>query len=780
MGSFLPCSRSYFAPLLLLLILAACSSSQASNTTAKLSTVWSTDSYVLFRSVPGGYNLSFAATIYSHYHKYFFAICVFAPGSWNRDNVVVVWSANRDRPVQRGSTLNFTADGDLVLRDSDGSLVWSTNTSGQSIIGMKITESGNLVLFNHKNLPVWQSFDHPTDTMLPRQPLMEGMKLTPSIDNVSFAASNQFYLAVHQYGLHASVGSIQHQIYYEYNQAGHFTYDEHTYIALVNGSMSVFATSSLPTDSINNAGIDLPHARSLQYMRFESDGHLRLYEWNQRYSQWSFVQDIFELDYCMYPTVCGEYGICRNGQCICPIGAGDTLYFKQADIWNPGLGCIPVRPISSCHSVPAEQDHQLVALSDVSYFSFSDPDAVIISDEESCKQACSRNCSCKAAFHSSLNGPSESCLLVSEVLSMQGYETDSTAYLKVYTNHSLPPQNSSASAKKRKGAVTYKIAGASAAAVVFSSIVIVVVRWIRNQRKDDDEEEFCEVPGMPTRFTFDLLRGATDDFSRKLGEGGSGSVYDGQLGDERVAVKLLDRHAHRQKEFSAEVQTIGSIHHINLVKMIGFCADKRNRLLVFEYMSGGSLDKWIYSNKSGNNAPLGWCIRRRIITDIARGLHYLHEGCRQRIAHLDIKPQNILLDDKFNAKVADFGLSKLIDRDESRVVTRMRGTPGYMAPEWLTSKITEKVDVYSFGIVVIEILSGRKNIDYSQPDEGAQLIMVLREKAMNSQLEDMIDQNSQDMRSCNKEEVIEIMRLAMWCLQSDSNRRPSMSVVVKV
>jgi serine/threonine protein kinase len=110
----------------------------------------------------------------------------------------------------------------------------------------------------------------------------------------------------------------------------------------------------------------------------------------------------------------------------------------------------------------------------------------------------------------------------------------------------------------------------------------------------------------------------------------------------------------------------------------------------------------------------------------------------------------------------------------------MRGTPGYMAPEWLTSKITEKVDVYSFGVVVIEILSGRKNIDYSQPDDSAQLIMVLRDKAMNSQLEDMIDRNSQDMHLCNKEEVIETMKLAMWCLQSDSNRRPSMSMVVKV
>lgn len=130
-------------------------------------------------------------------------------------------------------------------------------------------------------------------------------------------------------------------------------------------------------------------------------------------------------------------------------------------------------------------------------------------------------------------------------------------------------------------------------------------------------------------------------------------------------------------------------------------------------MSRGSLDRWIYY-RSDNSAPLDWCIRRRIITDIARGLCYLHEECRQRIAHFDIKPQNILLDNNFNAKVSDFGLGKLVDRDESRVVTRMRGTPRYMAPEWLTSKITETVDVYSFGVVVTKILSGRKNVDYSR------------------------------------------------------------------
>ncbi|XP_037471140.1 putative receptor protein kinase ZmPK1 [Triticum dicoccoides] len=398
MGAFLPCFRSCFASLLLLLIFAAHPSSQASNATAELSTVWSTDgSYMLFRS---GQEYFFSATFYSYFQEYFFAICV---------NDVVVWSANRDRPLQCGSTLNFTADGDLVLRDSDGSLVWSSNTSGQSVIEMNITESGNLVLFNQKNLPVWQSFDHPTDAMLPRQPLMEGMKLTPSIDNASFAASNQFYLAAHHASLQASEGST-HQIYYQSSvyYAGN-AYDEPTYIVLVNGSLSIFAASSPPSDSITNVRIDLPHARSFQYMRFESDGYLRLYEWDQNNTRWLFVYDIFQLDCCNYPTVWGKYGICRNGQCFCPISANDTSYFRQADTWNHNLGCIAVDPISSCQSVAAAKDNQLVALPNVSYFNYNDPDAAIPNDEENCKQACLSNCSCKAAFHTFQNGSGGSC-----------------------------------------------------------------------------------------------------------------------------------------------------------------------------------------------------------------------------------------------------------------------------------------------------------------------------------------------------------------------------------
>jgi serine/threonine protein kinase len=164
---------------------------------------------------------------------------------------------------------------------------------------------------------------------------------------------------------------------------------------------------------------------------------------------------------------------------------------------------------------------------------------------------------------------------------------------------------------------------------------------------------------------------------------------------------------------------------------------------------------------------------------IARGLSYLHEECKEKIAHLDIKPQNILLDDRFNAKLSDFGLSKMINRDQSKVMTRMRGTRGYLAPEWLGSKITEKADIYSFGIVVVEIICGRENLDESLPEESVHLISLLEEKARSGQLLDLVDSGSNDMQF-HMEEVMEAMRLAMWCLQVDSSRRPLMSTVAKV
>ncbi|EAY72267.1 hypothetical protein OsI_00121 [Oryza sativa Indica Group] len=186
-----------------------------------------------------------------------------------------------------------------------------------------------------------------------------------------------------------------------------------------------------------------------------------------------------------------------------------------------------------------------------------------------------------------------------------------------------------------------------------------------DEKIHEEEQELEEITlqGMPRRFTFQQLQEATDQFRDKLGEGGFGSVFLGRIGGERVAVKRLDRSGQGMREFLAEVQTIGSIHHINLVRLIGFCAEKSQRLLVYEHMPKGSLDRWIYPQQGvaivPSVPPLDWQTRHKIITQVAKGLSYLHEECTKRIAHLDVKPQNILLDDNsmLNSLILDYASS---------------------------------------------------------------------------------------------------------------------------
>ncbi|PPR84823.1 hypothetical protein GOBAR_AA35891 [Gossypium barbadense] len=258
----------------------------------------------------------------------------------------------------------------------------------------------------------------------------------------------------------------------------------------------------------------------------------------------------------------------------------------------------------------------------------------------------------------------------------------------------------------------------------------------RNRFQQVEEDHLDNMLGMPTRFSYEELKKITKNFSNKLGEDGFGSVSQGTLpSGSQVAVKHLFGIGPVNKSFGAEVQTIGSIHHFNLF----------NRLLVYEYMANGSLDRWIFNKNQ--DLSLDWQVRKKIILDIAKGLAYLHEDCNRKIIHLDIKPQNILLDENFNAKVSDFGLSKLIEKDQSQVVTSMRGTP------------------------VLEVLCGRRNIDGSQQEEDRHLLKLFGRKQEEGQLLDLVDK---------RVEVVEMMKVAAWCLQTDSARRPSMSAVVKL
>lgn len=325
------------------------------------------------------------------------------------------------------------------------------------------------------------------------------------------------------------------------------------------------------------------------------------------------------------------------------------------------------------------------------------------------------------------------------------------------------------------------IAGSTAGGLLIIGIVIVlyIVKVRRNVEEEEHlEDDMKQVPGIPVRFSFEDLQIATEDFKERLGGGGFGSVFKGVLKDgSKIAVKRLDRMEQGMREFLAEVETIGSLHHFNLVRLIGFCVEKSCRLLVYEYMINGSLDKWIFVRDP--RPCLDWQTRKKIILDVAKGLTYLHEDCRRRIAHLDIKPQNILLDENFNAKVSDFGLAQLIERDESLVQATMRGTPGYIAPEWRKSKISVKVDIYSFGIVLLEVVSARRNLDRSRSESSCHLLRLLQEKAKEDRLFDILESFDEEMEN-HRDEMIRMIKIGSWCLQDDPGKRPSMSTVVKV
>jgi serine/threonine protein kinase len=219
----------------------------------------------------------------------------------------------------------------------------------------------------------------------------------------------------------------------------------------------------------------------------------------------------------------------------------------------------------------------------------------------------------------------------------------------------------------------------------------------------------------PARYLYADIKRITNQFTEKLGEGAYGTVFKGKLSNEiHVAVKILNTSMGNGEEFINEVGTMARIHHVNVVRLVGYCADGFRRALVYEFLPNDSLDKFI-SSTPAKNRILNWVKLQDIAFGVAKGIEYLHQGCDQRILHFDIKPHNVLLDQNFNPKISDFGLAKLCSKDQSAVsMTTARGTMGYIAPEVFSrnfGNVSAKADVYSFGMLLLEIVGGRKNVD---------------------------------------------------------------------
>ncbi|XP_006653838.3 rust resistance kinase Lr10-like [Oryza brachyantha] len=289
----------------------------------------------------------------------------------------------------------------------------------------------------------------------------------------------------------------------------------------------------------------------------------------------------------------------------------------------------------------------------------------------------------------------------------------------------------------------------------------------------------------PARFTPENLREFTGGYAERVGAGGFGVVYRGRFPDGvPVAVKILhgtlDRRA--EEQFMAEVGTAARTHHINLVRLYGFCFDATTKALVYEYLENGSLDRVLFDHGGGGGAAIGFDTLHGIVVGTARGVRYLHEECQHRIIHYDIKPGNVLLAADYAPKVADFGLAKLCNRDNTHLtMTGARGTPGYAAPElWLPLPVTHKCDVYSFGMLVFEILGRRRNLVPQHPAAESQewYPRWVWQRLDHGRFDEVTAASG--IRSTDAEKAERMCKVALWCIQYQPEARPSMSSVVRM
>ncbi|KAI7733461.1 hypothetical protein M8C21_015087 [Ambrosia artemisiifolia] len=281
-------------------------------------------------------------------------------------------------------------------------------------------------------------------------------------------------------------------------------------------------------------------------------------------------------------------------------------------------------------------------------------------------------------------------------------------------------------------------------------------------------------------YSLNELEIATSNFATEnvIGEGGYGIVYRGVVRDGTVvAVKYLQNNkGQAEKEFKVEVEAIGKVRHKNLVGLIGFCADGAKRLLVYEYVDNGNLEQWLHGDV-GPISPLTWDIRMRIAIGTAKGLAYLHEGLEPKVIHRDVKSSNILLDRKWNAKVSDFGLAKLLGPEKSHVTTRVMGTFGYVSPDYAsTGMLNECSDVYSFGVLLMEIVTGRSPVDYSREPGEMNLVDWFKGMVASRRGEELVDPKIKVQPPSRA--LKRVLLVCLRCIDMDANKRPKMGQIV--
>ncbi|XP_015574240.2 G-type lectin S-receptor-like serine/threonine-protein kinase At1g11410 isoform X1 [Ricinus communis] len=717
----------------------------------------------------------------------------------------VVWVANRDNPINDTSgVLAISSKGNLVLYGHNQTIpVWSANVSLSSLNKnnsiVQLLETGNLLLLQQdSNTVLWQSFDHPTDTMLPYMKLGLDRKTgknwflsswkskdDPGTGNIFYRIDPTGYPQLFLYK-----GSLR------WWRGGPWTGQRwsgvpemtRNYIfnaSFVNTEDEVFITYGLTTN-----------ATIFSRMMVNESGTVQRATWNDRDGRW--------IGFWSAPKEpCDNYGECgANSNCdpydsdnfICKCLPG--FYPKSPGSWylrDGSDGCNRKAGVSTCRDGEGFVRLALVKVPDTATARVN-----MSLSLKACEQECLRNCSCTAytsAYESGIG-----CLTwYGDLVDIRTY---SSVGQDIYVRVDAVELAKYGKSKSRltKGVQAILIASVSVASFLAVFVVYCLVkkrRKARDRRRSKSLFSFTQSPtdlgdshggkgndedGIPDLPFFDLsaIATATSNFSddNKLGEGGFGSVYKGLLhGGKEIAVKRLSRYSGQgTEEFKNEVALIAKLQHRNLVRMIGYCVQEPEKMLIYEYLPNKSLDSFIFDE--AKRSLLDWSIRHSIICGIARGILYLHQDSRLRIIHRDLKASNVLLDASMNPKISDFGMARIVGVDQIEANTnRVVGTYGYMSPEYaMQGLFSVKSDVYSFGVLLIEIITGRKNSSFYEESTSSNLVGYVWDLWREGRALEIVDISLGD--AYPEHEVLRCIQIGLLCVQESAVDRPAMTTVV--
>ncbi|KAG6672019.1 hypothetical protein I3842_16G035500 [Carya illinoinensis] len=733
-------------------------------------------------------------------NAYCFAIWFASRPSTSQDRTVV-WMANRDQPVNgRKSKLSLLRTGNLILTDAGKFTVWETNTISMSSLELVLNDAGNLVLRTLEGESLWESFHFPTDTLLPLQLLTRKTQLVSSRSQTNYSSGSykllfdiDNILCLFYDGAKFS-SSYWPPPWFSRAQTGRFAFNSSRTAFL--DSLGYFSSSDKFTFSSADYGQLLHRRLTLDY-----DGNLRLYSLDEEGEKWVVSWQVFQVP-CTIHGVCGANSICSyvlgvGRNCSCLPG------YKMINHTDWSHGCEPELDLSF-----GENDGFL-QLSHLDFYGYdynNNPDNYTL---DRCKKLCLESAECKAITYTfeTTRGFSKCYAKIQLMNGFRSPDFEGSFYLR------LPENNHPSNANLVKeiglncssegplllervylnnqvnGTVKFMLWFVCAlGGLEIVGIFLVWCLFIRTPKSSSADKQgyLLAITGF-RKFTYLELKKATKGFTEEIGRGAGGIVYKGVLADNRVAaIKQLYEANQGEDVFLAEVSIIGKLNHMNLIEMWGYCAEGKHRLLVSEYMEHGSLADNLSSNS------LDWKRMFEIALGTAKGLSYLHDECLEWVLHCDVKPENIFLDSNYQPKVADFGLSKLQSRGENdkSSFSRMRGTRGYMAPEWVFNlPITSKVDVYSYGIVVLEMVTGKdaakgvQVIDSGGEPQHKRLVSWVREKknrvaSTKSWLEGIIDPRLKGKYDIGQMKTL--IGVALQCVEEEKDARPSMRQVVEM